>query len=78
MEKFSRSHPINGNIANEVYKIEEAQEMWIEEAKVGRTPTFFINGYELPPLYELSDLGPLIIELAGEYFIESDKLKVII
>jgi uncharacterized membrane protein len=61
--KFSEYFPVIGEISEDVYKLETLQESWIGEADVLRTPTIFINGYELPSLYSLADLQTLIPDL---------------
>lgn len=66
--KFSENHRIIGEISEDVYKIEAIHEAWIDEAKVVRTPTIFINGYELPSTYNLEDLKILILGLRESNF----------
>lgn len=44
----------------EVDEFLNQQEAWGKEAKITHTPTIFINGYELPNLYNLTDLPALI------------------
>jgi len=36
---------------------------WIAKHKIHRTPTFFINGFELPTNYQINDIGSLIAGL---------------
>jgi hypothetical protein len=71
VQSFASSHPLKElKLDNEVKAMAELQEKWIEETGVAKTPTVFINGYELPSLYRIADLHRMIPELAEYYFIE--------
>lgn len=41
-------------------------EQWSEESKIKGTPTIFINGYEMPKQYKISDLPGCITRLKNE------------
>lgn len=61
---FAKRKPIKSELDESVYKIENQQSQFIMEAGVFRTPSIFINGFELPELYNLSDLNFLILEFS--------------
>ena len=33
---------------------------WCHQTEIAFTPTFFINGYQLPPIYKIKDLDYLL------------------
>lgn len=71
VESFASSHPLKElKVSNEVKAIAELQEKWIEETGVLKTPTIFINDYELPSLYTIADLQRILPDLAEYYFLE--------
>lgn len=71
VESFANSHPLKElKLSNEVEAMAELQEKWIEENGVSKTPTIFINDYELPSLYTVADLQRLLPVLAEYYFLE--------
>ncbi|RPE12276.1 vitamin K epoxide reductase [Chitinophaga lutea] len=53
-EKFAAKHPISGESKQE-HKI-DAMRRWCEETGISFTPTFFVNGYQLPDIYSAGDL----------------------
>lgn len=72
VESFASSHPLKElKLSNEVKAMAEWQEKWIVETGVTKTPTIFINGYELPSLYTIADLQRLLPDLAEYYFLEN-------
>lgn len=48
---------------------------WIAKHKIVRTPTFFVNGYELPSQYRISDLSSLLTGLIPIYEEEIKELN---
>lgn len=58
-ETFSKKYPVNvkGDLFGE--KI-EAMHSWCERSDVAFTPTFFLNGYQLPEMYKVTDLKYLL------------------
>ena len=62
LKKFVKKYPINEK--QEAIQLESAQYAWIEAAGIMHTPTFFINGYELPKDYEIDDLLAMVSGLA--------------
>jgi thiol-disulfide isomerase/thioredoxin len=54
-ETFAGKYKMNGQLAQQGEKI-EAMQQWCNTMKVTATPTFFINGYELPDAYSIEDL----------------------
>ena len=55
-ETFSKKYPMNGELNKQVAKI-NAMHKWYKDIKIGFTPTIFINGNQLPDVYELKDLN---------------------
>ncbi len=54
-EKFATKYPINTDHEKQAYKI-EAMYNWCKEMEIIATPTIFINGYQLPSVYDIGDL----------------------
>lgn len=54
-EQFATKYPINVDHEKQAYKI-EAMFNWCKEMKIVATPTIFINGYQLPDVYDIGDL----------------------
>lgn len=52
---FAAKYPMNGELAQQTAKL-EAMQHWCNTTEIAYTPTFFINGYQLPDLYSLDDL----------------------
>lgn len=54
-EAFASKYPMNGELKKQDIKI-EAMSKWCKQTEIAFTPTFFINGYQLPDVYNISDL----------------------
>lgn len=54
-ESFSRIYPMNGELQKQFDKIQTMMD-WCIETGVMYTPTFFINGHQLPEMYDVTDL----------------------
>jgi uncharacterized membrane protein/thiol-disulfide isomerase/thioredoxin len=54
-EAFSKKYPMNGELEKQGKKI-EAMQVWCDKADIQFTPTFFVNGFELPGMYSVKDL----------------------
>ncbi|WP_223583048.1 vitamin K epoxide reductase family protein [Sphingobacterium sp. GVS05A] len=54
-DDFSLKYPMNGELKTQTNKAIAMHE-WCEKMKIRATPTFFINGKELPESYDFSDL----------------------
>lgn len=52
---FANKYPMNGELKQQLPKIEKMRE-WCDQTKISFTPTFFVNGYELPEQYNITDL----------------------
>jgi len=61
-ETFAIKYPMNGELEKKGEKITIMKE-WREKTKIQFTPTFFIDGYQMPTEYKLTDL---------QYFIASE------
>ena len=53
--QFAKKYPINGELIKQDHKIEKMAK-WCKAMDVFATPTFFIDGYELPDAYSIEDL----------------------
>lgn len=60
-EVFATKYPMNGELAQQGYKI-ELMEKWCKEMDIQFTPTLFINGYQLPSAYNIEDLQYFLLE----------------
>jgi thiol-disulfide isomerase/thioredoxin len=52
---FARRYPMNGELDQQKEKL-LAMKTWCENEGITHTPTFFINGYELPKEYRIADI----------------------
>jgi len=57
--QFASRYPMNGELAKQGQKL-KAMKKWCGEVKITGTPTVFVNGYELPSQYRISDLKNLL------------------
>lgn len=53
---FAAKFPMNGELKQQDAKV-EAMYKWCNEMKIEFTPTFFVNGYQLPENYTVNDLN---------------------
>lgn len=62
LEIFKEEYPImlNGDGQEEDRDLIDRWKRWFEQVEINRTPTFFINGYEVPRIYPVDDLMGLI------------------
>jgi len=54
-EAFARKYPMNGELKKQDEKIDAMKE-WCAQTEIKFTPTFFVNGYQLPSNYSVNDL----------------------
>lgn len=67
-EKFADLHPVNGEVSDtEAEEYLRAHYNWIKQAGITKTPTTFMNGYELPAAYRVKDLSVLIPGLVDAF-----------
>ncbi len=60
-DKFSKSHSVNGMASGtETDEYLQTHYNWVKKSEITKTPTIFMNGYELPSTYRVKDLVPLI------------------
>jgi hypothetical protein len=75
-ETFASFHPINGQQPEaEVDRYMQAHYNWVKKADITKTPTTFMNGYELPAAYRVKDLVPLIPGLEDVYIDQKEANK---
>lgn len=53
--KFATKHPINNDLKKQTENV-KAMHDWCKETEIQFTPTFFINGNQLPEIYSIADL----------------------
>lgn len=53
---FAAKFPMNGELKQQDEKV-EAMHQWCKEMKIEFTPTFFVNGHQLPENYTIKDLN---------------------
>jgi len=58
-EAFALKYPMNGELHSQNEKLKSMQE-WCTAMRIEATPTFFLNGYQLPRIYSLEDLKYLV------------------
>jgi protein-disulfide isomerase len=56
---FAAKYSLNGGIQKQGKKLEAMSE-WCKEIKIEFTPTFFVNGYQLPEVYKIEDVQNLL------------------
>jgi uncharacterized membrane protein len=54
-EVFAAKYPMNGELKQQDDKV-NAMHNWCNKTEIAFTPTFFVNGYQLPEMYSVSDL----------------------
>lgn len=52
---FAEKYPMNGELQKQAEKI-NGMSHWCQEMEIDSTPCFFINGYQLPSTYDITDL----------------------
>ncbi len=52
---FAQKYPMNGELAKQGDKVESMSD-WCNKTEIKFTPTFFVNGYQLPSNYSVHDL----------------------
>lgn len=56
---FAAKYPMNGELDRQGSKL-DAMRSWCDKTGITFTPTFFINGHQLPEMYTVSDLKYLL------------------
>jgi uncharacterized membrane protein/protein-disulfide isomerase len=54
-EAFAAKYPMNGQLKQQTEKVKAMHE-WCNKEEIAATPTFFINGHQLPDMYSVADL----------------------
>lgn len=60
-ERFAVLYPMDGELLTQNEKLKKMHQ-WCDAMKITHTPTFFLNGYELPDTYKIEDLKYLLKE----------------
>lgn len=58
---FASKYPVDGELNQQGDKIEKMK-MWCDRMKIRVTPTFFVNGHELPDSYRINELKDIFRE----------------
>jgi len=71
-ETFASVHPVNGALKpTEAEAYLNAHHDWVKSAGITKTPTTFMNGYELPTAYRMKDLVALIPVFVDAFYNKS-------
>ncbi|HEY8387772.1 MAG TPA: cysteine peptidase family C39 domain-containing protein [Parasegetibacter sp.] len=54
-ETFAAKYTMNGELQKQSHKL-DAMKHWCGKTDIAFTPTFFINGYQMPEMYSIGDL----------------------
>jgi predicted negative regulator of RcsB-dependent stress response len=57
---FAAKHPVSSDILVQQNDKVTAMKTWCEAIDIQFTPTFFINGYQLPEIYSIGDVKYLL------------------
>lgn len=57
---FASNHPLQNNLSDYDLKLDKMSE-WCINNKISATPTYFINGRQLPEIYSVEDLKYLLV-----------------
>lgn len=67
-EKFSDLNPVNGELTqSEINAYLTTHYAWVKNAEITKTPTTFLNGYEMPAAYRMKDLFMLVPGLVAAF-----------
>lgn len=74
--KFKNKYPILDVISDKADTIDGNHKEWLHKAGVDRTPTIFVNDYELPNSYNMNDLSIMIPSIIHQFEkSKQDKMK---
>jgi uncharacterized membrane protein len=59
--EFANKYPMNRELKEQDEKIKQMEE-WCKKIEITFTPTYFVNGYQLPNVYEISDIQYFLAE----------------
>jgi uncharacterized membrane protein len=60
-DDFRKQFAVNGQLEKQTSRLEEMN-MWCKKTDITFTPTFFINGRQLPEVYNINDLQYFLLE----------------
>lgn len=75
LKKFTKKHPIGQSNELEIKQLEEQHYIWARRAGTTFTPTFFLNGRQLPSDYNLEDVVAMVSGLV-DTTIEGNKSEI--
>ncbi|MES2730208.1 MAG: thioredoxin domain-containing protein [Bacteroidota bacterium] len=59
-DAFAALYPMNGELQKQGAKL-EAMQQWCEAMQIAFTPTFFVNGHQLPEPYSIQDVKHFVL-----------------
>lgn len=72
-DKFKESHAVNGVVSDtETEEYLQTHYSWVKSSGITKTPTTFVNGFELPAAYRLKDLVSLIPGLLEDFISQKE------
>jgi len=66
LEKFAEKWRVDEQVREECIHLAVAQNAWTTTVGVQQTPTFFLNGYQLPEHYTVEDLLAMLPGLGAK------------
>lgn len=67
MEKYPQEIRFDDRDQEAVEELESWHTEWFEQERITKTPTWFVNGYELPEAYSIEDLMAMVPGLAQNF-----------
>ena len=65
LDRFARTHPADFTADYSLStQLGTQHYVWVKQHRISRTPTLYLNGYQLPPAYKLADLTTMVPSLA--------------
>jgi protein-disulfide isomerase len=58
-EAFAGKYQLNGELQEQGHRLEN-MDSWCRKTGISFTPTFFVNGHQLPEVYNVEDLKDLL------------------
>jgi hypothetical protein len=79
LNAFREKYPFQTNgHDSELETLTDRHTAWFDKAGIKGTPTFFVNGYQLPGQYRMEDLRYLVVGFSEQVSIVRENLKAVI
>lgn len=72
---FAAKFPMNGELKQQDAKV-DAMYNWCNEMKIEFTPTFFVNGHQLPENYNIKDLNIFLSSSPWKESLQGERLQL--